>query len=332
MDDVLNGYLDRLSGEGGDAPAVAAVIAALARAAAELHAAIRNGTAPTGGGGQANASGEVQKPLDLLADELFLRALQSAPLHCYASEEQEQPIVMGRGPLALAIDPLDGSSNIETNIAVGTIFSLLPVLPEHGGRPERIFAQAGHAQRAAGFFVYGAQLLLILTCGAGTECFVFDPAIGKYGRRMSCRIPAQACEYSINAANRRHWPRPLQRYLRGLELGGAGPRGRDFGMRYAGSLVADGYRILQRGGIFLYPADARDSHSSGRLRQLYEANPIAFCIEQAGGAATDGIGRMLDRPQDDLHGKVPLIFGSRDEVEIATRHLAEGTAAATAAE
>ena len=326
MDDFLNEYLDHLADDGGNAPAVAAVIKALAGAAADLHAIIGSGMIPAGSG-EANASGEVQKPLDLLADDLFLKAAQLAPIHCYASEEQEEPVLLNQGSLALAIDPLDGSSNIETNIAVGTIFSLLPVLPEHEGQAERIFAQPGQAQRAAGFFVYGAQLLLILTCGTGTDCFVFDPTRRQFGRRTSCHIPAEAREYSINAANRRHWPRPFQRYLRGLELGDAGPRGRNFGMRYTGSLVADGYRILQRGGIFLYPADARASHSRGRLRQLYEANPIAFCIEQAGGTATDGTGRMLDRPQGMLHGKVPLIFGSRDEVELATRHLSDATAA-----
>ncbi|RDE08470.1 class 1 fructose-bisphosphatase [Pelagibacterium lacus] len=302
-------------------PELARTVAALTRAAVTVHATIRAGTVPdlTATDTAANASGETQKPLDVFADETFLAAARTAPVSVYGSEEQELPVPSGDGPLAMAIDPLDGSSNIETNIAVGTIFSLFAAgdAPD----PAEVFRRSGTEQLAAGFFIYGAQLLLVLTFGAGTDVFIHDPQADEFRHHARCTIPARAGEYSVNAANRRHWPTGMLAYVDGLEQGAEGPRQRDFGMRYAGSLVADGYRILQRGGIFIYPADARKAYARGRLRQLYEANPIAFCIEQAGGAATDTRRRLLDLPPTTLHAKVPLAFGSRDEVEVLATYM-----------
>lgn len=295
----------------------ASVISELAVAAYHLHQVICTGrmsgtpVAETG----SNASGEVQKPLDVFADEAFLAAATKAPVCMYGSEEREEPVYMRSSGLALAIDPLDGSSNIETNIAVGTIFSILPV-PTGSASPSRAFEQPGVNQLAAGFFIYGAQLLLVVTLGNGTATFSFDPECQEFVlSRDAQRVPVQSREYSINSSNRRHWSTGIRRYIEDTEAGEAGPRGQNYGMRYVGSLVADAYRILQRGGVFLYPDDCRPGYRKGRLRHLYETNPIAFCIEQAGGAATDGRRRMLEIPAQGLHERRPFVFGSRQEVE-----------------
>lgn len=323
MTERLHDHLAQLCQNGSPEQAMAAeTIARLCETARVLHETIACGTLPeeARAAGSINSHGEEQKPLDLYADDLFHAAAARAPVALIASEERDAPSATGRAGIALAFDPLDGSSNIETNIAVGTIFSILPALPGDTDGA-RSFAQPGTAQIAAGFFVYGAQLLLILTFGQGTQCFTWDPRLGEFHLGRDCRIPPQAREYSLNAANRDHWSGTMRHYIHGLETGGRGPRGRDFGMRYTGSLVADGYRILQRGGIFLYPADLRPGYGGGRLRQLYEANPIAFCIEQAGGAAIDGSQRLMERQSHDIHARVPLIFGSRDEVGECLRAL-----------
>lgn len=299
---------------------VADTIVALAKAAAIVQTAIACARIPqdreAGGQDQVNATGDTQKALDRFADERFLDAARAAPVFCYGSEEQDEPIVLRQGPLALAIDPLDGSSNIDTNISVGTIFSLLPAAEEHHGDPARMFSQPGTRQLAAGIFIYGPQLLLVMSVGAGTQTFIYLPeAAGFTLLQPSASVPAQTTEYSINASNRRHWPAEVRRYVEDAEAGQDGPRRCNFSMRYVGSLVAETYRILQRGGVFLYPSDQREGYGRGRLRQVYEANPIAFCIEQAGGAATNGTTRILDLVPETLHAKTPLIFGSRREVE-----------------
>ncbi|MGH6859241.1 MAG: class 1 fructose-bisphosphatase [Phyllobacterium sp.] len=298
---------------------VAETIAQLAKAAVEVQRAISTGHLsgqPRAGETGRNASGEAQKALDLFADEAFLGAARASPVFAYGSEEQDDPVVLGAGSLALAIDPLDGSSNIETNISVGTIFSLLPVLPAHREAPAEAYRQPGTRQLAAGFFVYGAQLLLVMTVGAGTRSFIHIAERGSFVLlNADTVVPAATLEYSVNASNRRHWSSGVVRYIEDVEAGEEGPRGRNFGMRYVGSLVAETYRILQRGGVFLYPADQRSGYQEGRLRQLYEANPIAFCIEQAGGAATDGATRILDLVPSGLHARIPLVFGSQCEVE-----------------
>jgi len=298
---------------------VAETIAEMAKAAAVVQTAIASARVPqhvAAHQDQVNATGDTQKALDVFADETFLAATKASPVFCYGSEEQEAPVVLGKGSLALAIDPLDGSSNIETNISVGTIFSLLPALEEHRDDPVRMYCQPGTRQLAAGIFIYGPQLLLVMTLGFGTKTFIYSQErSGFVLLRTSASVPADAAEYSINASNRRHWPVHVRRYIEDAEAGRDGPRRRNFGMRYVGSLVAETYRILQRGGVFLYPSDQRDGYASGRLRQVYEANPIAFCIEQAGGAATNGTTRILDLVPETLHAKTPLVFGSKGEVE-----------------
>ncbi|MEP7456045.1 class 1 fructose-bisphosphatase [Phyllobacterium sp. SB3] len=303
---------------------VAETIARLSEAAIEVQRAISVGriTKTTHGdnSGQ-NASGETQKALDVFADEAFLRAAKSSHVLVYGSEEQDVPVVFDAGSLALAIDPLDGSSNIETNISVGTVFSLLPVHASHKEAPAEAFQQLGKNQLAAGFFIYGAQLLLVMTVGAGTRTFIHIAEQGGFFLLNEMNIPVTSREYSVNASNRRYWSSGIARYIKDVEAGEDGPRGRNFGMRYVGSLVAEAYRILQRGGVFLYPADQRAGYHEGRLRQLYEANPIAFCIEQAGGSATDGTTRILNLAPKDLHARTPLVFGSQSEVETIAEYI-----------
>jgi len=308
----------------------------LSTAAVAVHRAIATGRVPElrpADDHTSNPSGEVQKPLDVFADEAFRAAASQSPVRVYGSEERREPIDLGGvGKLALAIDPLDGSSNIETNTAVGTIFSLLPLKADGNAGPRSAFEQPGVNQLAAGFVIYGAQLLLVLTIGLGTQTFIH---VGE-GRGFALmvkghEIPPETREYSINASNRRHWAEGIRRYIEDAEAGKDGPRGRDFGMRYAGSLVADTYRILQRGGVFLYPGDRREGYRDGRLRQIYETNPIAFCIEQAGGAATDGRRRMLEIDPEGLHVRAPFVFGSRNEVDAILAYAGAEQADASAA-
>ena len=277
--------------------------------------AARNGIIQTALGtvtGGENADGDNQKELDLLADKLINQALAKTSLFAYLSEEREQPVTLSpSGQLICACDPLDGSSNIDTNLTVGTIFSLYPA---PGEKTETNMLCPGCDQIAAGFFAYGPQTALLLTYGKGVFAFCFD---GIQYRLMDwqVRIPCQTSEFAINAANYRHWSARTAKYIEQLLAGKNGVRQKNFNMRWAGSLVADGWRILRRGGIFLYPDDRRRGYECGRLRLVYEANPISFLIEQAGGLATDGKQNILDIQPNHLHQRVPLIFGSADEVE-----------------
>ena len=296
-----------------DAEAAVLGLAEVSINIAELAA--QNGISQTPLGamtGKENADGDDQKALDVLADQLIEQALAKTSLFAYLSEERDQPVFLSAsGQLICACDPLDGSSNIDTNLTIGTIFSLYPA-PDH--KTETNLLCPGRGQIAAGFFAYGPQTALLLTYGNGVFAFCFD---GTQYRLMDwqVRIPVQTSEFAINAANHRHWSDHTASYIDQLLAGKQGERGRNFNMRWAGSLVADCWRILRRGGIFLYPEDSRRGYESGRLRLVYEANPISFLVEQAGGLATDGDQDILDIQPIDLHQRVPLIFGSADEVE-----------------
>ena len=265
--------------------------------------------------GGANTDGDLQRGLDLLADDYFLGAMTESAVGTYASEELHEPVTIASGrPLALAIDPLDGSSNIDTNISVGTIFSIRPMVGDESD-PLASFVQSGRSQLAAGFLVYGPQLALVLTLGAGTHIFVHSPAEGGFRQAYSgCAIPPKTREFAINAANYRHWHEAVRLYFDDCIKGGHGPRESEFNMRWVASLVADAYRILIRGGVFLYPGDRRRGYSRGRLRLVYEAHPIAMLIEQAGGFATDTVDPILDLAATELHQRVPFVFGSSAEV------------------
>ncbi|MGQ7793431.1 class 1 fructose-bisphosphatase [Faunimonas sp. B44] len=276
---------------------------------------------PSATAGQANADGDIQQQLDLTANRIFLAAIRSAPVACVASEELRDPVVLDlTQPLAVAIDPLDGSSNIETNVSIGTIFTILPAAgPE--GSAEEAFLQPGDRQLAAGFFIYGPQLLLVLTLGAGTHVFAHSPREGGFVQIADgVHIPALTSEFAINASNYRHWGSAVRLYVDDCLSGEDGPRGRNFNMRWIASLVADAYRIFVRGGVFLYPGDERRGYRNGRLRLVYEANPIAMLVEQAGGAATDGVERILAITPQAVHQRVPLVFGSAGEVARIARY------------
>ena len=218
-------------------------------------------------------------------------------------------------PLALAIDPLDGSSNIETNAAIGTIFSIRRRLGDAAADSLASFFGSGRGQLAAGFLIYGPQLALVLTLGSGTHIFVYSPSERSFRLAAApCAIPLKTPEFAINAANYRHWAEAVRLYFDDCLKGGHGPREAEFNMRWLASLVGDAYRILIRGGVFLYPSDRRRGYAKGRLRLVYEAHPIAMLIEQAGGAATDTIEPILDVAATDLHQRTPLVFGSANEV------------------
>lgn len=309
----LAGYLETRT-----EPGLAKAIAALATAAARISAEIR---APQGVldavAGDVNADGDTQKALDVLADEIVLAAARDAGAAAYMSEEREAAIPLAAdGDFIIASDPLDGSSNIGVNVSIGTIFSILPT--------EGAGLVAGREQLAAGFFVYGPQTTLLVTVGAGVASFRMDAKGDFHLIEDHVRIPQQAGEFAINAGNQRYWLPPVQRYIAACVAGADGPRGRNFGQRWVGSLVADAWRIFCRGGVFLYLADTRDGYADGRLRLVYEAAPVALLVEQAGGRATDGTGDILDIIPTAVHQRVPLVFGSVEEVEEVGRQHAAG--------
>ena len=295
-----------------DQPAVAASVRALAGVAVELSATIArpDSTAQLGAvRGSANADGDDQKKLDVLADEMIATALAAVEhVAAYLSEERDAAIQLhDGGDVIVASDPLDGSSNIDTNVSIGTIFSILPA---SGGS-----LQPGRNQLASGIFVYGPQTTLLVTCGDGVFAFQLGTDGQFHDMGWQVRMPAETSEFAINVSNSRHWAAPVSRYIADCLAGSAGPRQRNFNMRWVGSLVADGWRIFRRGGIFLYPADARDGYDNGRLRLVYEASPMAFLVTQAGGRASDGQQDILDIVPDALHQRVPLVFGSANEVD-----------------
>ncbi|MFC5066906.1 class 1 fructose-bisphosphatase [Flaviflagellibacter deserti] len=260
--------------------------------------------------------GDSQKELDAIAHVLITEALRDAPVAYLGSEEADEAIALdAEAPLAVAVDPLDGSSNIDTNLSIGTIFSILPF-----NGPNALL-QPGSRQLAAGFLVYGPQVALVLTVGAGTHAFILDRASRRFLLiQEQIVVPAETAEYAINGSNVRHWDAAVRSYVEDCQAGTSGPRAKDFNTRWTASMVAEAYRILVRGGVYLYPADMRKGYGQGRLRLIYEANPIAFLMEQAAGAATDGSQPILDIVPTSLHQHVPLVFGSRAEVERVTRY------------
>ena len=273
-----------------------------------------------------NIQGEVQKKLDVLSNEILLEANEwGGHLAAIASEEMDHPHAIPnrypKGEYLLLFDPLDGSSNIDVNVSVGTIFSVLRC-PDGVTEPtEADFLQPGAQQLAAGYAVYGPSTLLVLTVGDGVACFTLDRETGSWWLTQDhMRVPAQTKEYAINASNSRHWQAPVQRYIGELVAGREGPRGRDFNMRWVASMVADVHRIMTRGGIFMYPRDGREPDKRGKLRLMYEANPMSFIVEQAGGAATNGTQRILDIQPETLHERVAVFLGSKEEVDRVTAY------------
>ena len=287
------------------------------------------GDAGSAGAQSMNIQGEAQKKLDVLSNEILLEAnAWGGHLAACASEEMEhcQPIpdAYPKGNFLLLFDPLDGSSNIDVNVSVGTIFSVLRC-PDGVTAPEDAdFLQPGRAQVAAGYCVYGPSTMLVLTLGHGTHAFTLDREQGSFVlTQRDMRVPEETREFAINLSNQRHWEAPMQAYVSDLLAGTTGPRGKDFNLRWIASMVADVHRILTRGGIFIYPWDRKEPDKPGKLRLLYEANPMGLLVEQAGGAASTGRGPILDIAPSQLHQRVPVFIGSKHEVEHAVRcHLA----------
>jgi fructose-1,6-bisphosphatase I/sedoheptulose-1,7-bisphosphatase len=278
--------------------------------------------------GTKNVQGETQQTLDVLANEVMLRSCEWGGLVAgMASEELDDPYAVpdeySRGRYLLVFDPLDGSSNIDVNVTVGTIFSVLR--HNKSDRPAVAdYLQPGEQQVAAGYAIYGPATMLVITVGQGTHGFTLDREIGNFIlTHPNLQIPADASEFAINTSNARFWEPPVHRYVAECQAGNTGDRGRDFNMRWIASMVAEVHRILMRGGVFMYPRDTKDGSKPGRLRLLYEANPMSLLVEQAGGRASTGNQRLLAVMPDALHQRVPLILGSRNEVERIERYHAE---------
>lgn len=265
-----------------------------------------------------NAGGDSQKALDVWADDLFLKAARDGGVRHYASEEQDRVVDLGTGDWALAIDPLDGSSNIDTNVSIGTIFSIYAA----ADTPDASFLRPVSEQVGAGYVIYGPQTALVVTLGQGVQRYALDYDTGAFVLvEPQVSIPPESNEFAVNASNYRHWPKPIRAYVDDCVAGVDGPRGKNFNMRWIASLVAEAHRILARGGVFLYPADDRKGYERGRLRLLYECAPIAMLCAQAGGGATDGTDPILQMRVETLHQRTPFIFGTRAKVaRIAAYH------------
>ncbi|CZF78866.1 Fructose-1,6-bisphosphatase class 1 [Grimontia celer] len=273
-----------------------------------------------------NIQGETQKKLDVISNDILIRALEwSGHLGGMASEELEEaypiPAKFPKGKYLLVFDPLDGSSNTEVNVSIGTIFSILRCPPGVSEPTEEDFLQPGAKQVCAGYVLYGPATNLVLTTGQGVNGFTLDRDIGEFIlTHPKLTIPEKTHEFAINMSNQRHWEPAVKRYIDEVVAGKDGPRGRDFNTRWVASMVAEVHRILMRGGIFLYPKDERENVKEGRLRLLYEANPMSFIIEQAGGAASTGRERILSVKPHRLHQRIPVIIGAREEVERVERY------------
>ena len=291
------------------------IMEALARVGVELCRTIKRG--PLGGAlGAAvgeNTGGDQQKALDLMADVAFAEALKGTGVRHYASEEQDDVVVIDPdGAYALAIDPLDGSSNIDVNVSIGTIFSIFDAKDD----PHASFLRPVGDQLSGGYIIFGPQTNMVVTFGDGVQSYILDPDTGTFILTEDrLQVPEKSVEFAINASNYRHWPKAIRAYIDDCLSGDEGPHDRNYNMRWVASLVAETHRIITRGGIFLYPGDDRPTYERGRLRMVYECAPIAFLIEQAGGKATDGHDRIMTQQADSLHARTPFVFGTSEKVD-----------------
>lgn len=329
MIDLTHFVRDELRNPGTN-EALAAVLLDIAAACREISRSIDKGalTGALGSQGERNVQGEEQKKLDVISNDLFLAFLQrSGHVAGLVSEEMEAPFIPPAagptgaegGPSYLVLfDPLDGSSNVDANITVGTIFSILPSPAQSGPPVMESFLQPGSRQVCAGYAMYGPSTMLVLTTGHGTHGFTLNRDTDEFLlTHPDMKIPADTREFAVNMSNYRFWEPPMQRYIDDCLVGSEGSRGKDFNMRWIASMVAEIHRILTRGGIFMYPIDSKTRKQGGRLRLMYEANPMAFVVEQAHGMATTGYQRMMEIEPQGLHQRVPVVMGSRNEVETA---------------
>ena len=304
-------------------PDLRLLLEVVARACKRISIAVGKGAlgGVLGDAGTSNIQDEAQKKLDVLSNEILLQAnAWGGHLAGLASEEMDDPVAIPdeypKGGYLLLFDPLDGSSNIDVNVSVGTIFSVLRCPDGVSGSDEKAFLQPGTAQVAAGYAVYGPSTMLILTVGTGVHAFTLDRELGSFVlTERDMMIPEDTKEIAINASNERHWEAPVQRYVKECFEGKEGVRGKDFNMRWVASMVADVHRIVTRGGVFMYPLDAKTVKQGGKLRLMYEANPMSFIVEQAGGTSSTGHERIMAMQPHKLHQRVPVIMGSKNEVE-----------------
>jgi len=307
-------------------PELRLLLEVVSRACKSISHAVNKGAlgGVLGSASSENVQGEVQKKLDIIANEVLIEANEwGGHLAAMASEEMDSiylvPNRYPQGEYLLLFDPLDGSSNIDVNVSIGTIFSVLKKVEGSAGVSETDFLQAGKAQVAAGYCVYGPQTTLVLTVGDGVAMFTLDREQGSFVlTQENLQIPADTQEFAINMSNMRHWAPPVKQYINDCLAGKSGERGKDFNMRWVASMVADVHRILTRGGVFMYPWDQREPHKPGKLRLMYEANPMAWLVEQAGGAATNGQQRILDIQPTELYQRVSVFLGSKNEVQRVT--------------
>jgi fructose-1,6-bisphosphatase I len=326
----LTRYLVEQQRSAGHIPAqLRLLIEVVARACKGISQAVSKGAlggdnSVMGSAGSENVQGEVQKKLDIIANEVLIEANEwGGHLAAMASEEMDDIYVVPnrypQGEYLLLFDPLDGSSNIDINGGIGTIFSVLKKPEGNTGVEQQDFLQPGKQQVAAGYCLYGPQTTLVLTVGDGVAMFTLDREQGSFVLiTENVQIPEDTQEFSINMSNMRHWDAPIKRYIDECLQGKTGPRGKDFNMRWVAAMVGDVHRILTRGGVFLYPWDQREPDKAGKLRLLYEANPMSWLVEQAGGAATNTRQRILDIQPDKLHQRVSVVLGSKNEVERIT--------------
>ena len=324
-------YLHEMQTQHGVDPKLTGLIAHIAETCKDISFKVSLGALAgvLGSAGSENVQGETQKKLDIIANDIMSRAcMESGFVSAVASEEMDHALQVPEdceiGPYLVLFDPLDGSSNIDINVSIGTIFSILPAGEPHRNVKDEEFLQPGTQQKAAGYVIYGPQTQLVMTLGHGTTVFTLDTSTGTFLQTIEkISLAPQTAEFAINCSNMRHWEDPVKRYVTELLEGKTGPRGKDFNMRWIAAMVAEVHRILQRGGIFMYPRDHRDLSKPGKLRLLYEANPMAFLMENAGGAATNGHQRILTITPEKIHQRAAVFLGAADEVELVTGYHAQ---------
>lgn len=320
----LDAFLDQAASENDDKQALAVLLRVIATASIQIADLVALGNLAGNMGapvGTTNFDGDVQKRLDIVANETFVNAVRRAPVAAVLSEELSDPLLLdSHAPLVVAIDPLDGSSNIDANVSLGTIFAIFPAVKD-ASRSADHFLRPGDEQLCAGFIIYGPQTSFVFTLGNGVHLFTLDRRAGVFKLAIPrLTVPTDSTEYAVNASNYRHWDDSVRAYIDDCIRGADGPLRRDHTMRWIATLVADAYRILVRGGVFLYPGDQRRGHRHGRLRLIYEANPISFLVEQAGGSATNSVVRILDIKPKELHAHTPIVFGSSAMVQRINRY------------
>lgn len=326
----LQEFLDEATRDSPSGSALTALLLTIADTVRQLSAQIAQGALAglTSRLDSRNVQGETQMRLDVMSNEAFIERLRGSNLvHGLASEEMDAPVLIadrpGEQPFLVVFDPLDGSSNVPVNVSIGSIFSVLPAPGNHLATDED-YLQPGNRQVAAGYALYGPATMLVLTVGSGTHGFTLDPLRQEFVlTHPSLSIDEEASEYAINASNERFWEPPVRRYINECRAGSSDVRSRDFNMRWVASMVADLHRVLIRGGIYLYPKDNKDLSKTGRLRLMYEANPMAMLVEQAGGLASTGRQRILEIVPADVHQRVPVIMGASHEVERLERYHAD---------